>query len=411
MFKRIFFILTFLFLPLSSQAQNTAEIYFFYSDSCPHCHKESLFLDKLVEDYGNGLKINRLEVGGNSDNVKLMLDMASELNITVQGVPFTVIGEQYVIGYYNDETTGQEIKNKIDVFLTNYRYVPPDKPYGQPEPNGQIDKQPEPDNNILDTKDDIDFPGETNQQSISVPLLGKVNIKDFSLPILSVVLGFLDGFNPCAMWALIFLISLLLGMKNKKRMWILGTTFIVVSAVVYFLFMAAWLNIFLFLGLVLWIRIAIGLLAFFGGGYNVREFFKNKAGTCKLDGQEKKKMVFDKLKRITEQQSFWWALLGIILLAFAVNMVELICSAGLPAVYTQVLALNDLSTWQYYGYILLYIFFFMLDDLLVFFTAMITLQLTGLSTKYSRYSSLVGGVLMVIIGLLLIFKYDWLTFA
>jgi len=231
------------------------------------------------------------------------------------------------------------------------------------------------------------------------------------LPLLSALIGFLDGFNPCAMWALVFLISLLLGMKDKKRMWILGATFIVTSALVYFLFMVAWLNIFLFLGLVLWIRIAIGLLALVGGSYNVREFFKNKAGTCKLDGQQKKKQIFDKIKDITKRRSFYLALLGIILLAIAVNMVELICSAGLPAVFTQVLALNHLDTWQYYAYISIYIFFFMLDDLLVFFVAMFTMQVTGLSTKYSRYSSLIGGIIMLAIGLLLLFRYDLLTFV
>lgn len=413
MFKKLLFFLGLLIIPLASQAQTKAEIYFFYSESCPHCHKESLFLDKLEDEYGNNLIINRLEVGANQDNVALMRAMASQLDVTVRGVPFTVIGDQYIIGYYNDEATGQEIRNNIGILLANNRYVAPDKPYGQPDPNGTDNNNEEPNKNPDNLQPSQNNPSEGNpiQEQIKIPILGQVDVKSFSLPILSIVLGFLDGFNPCAMWALIFLISLLLGMENKKRMWILGTAFIVVSAVVYFLFMAAWLNIFLFLGFVLWIRIAIGLLALFGGTYNVREFFKNKAGTCKLDGQEKKKRIFDKLKNITEQKSFWLAFIGIVLLAFAVNMVELICSAGLPAVYTQVLALNDLSHWQYYSYILLYIFFFMLDDLLVFFTAMITLHLTGLSTKYSRYSSLIGGVLMFIIGLLLIFKYNWLTFA
>ena len=105
------------------------------------------------------------------------------------------------------------------------------------------------------------------------------------------------------------------------------------------------------------------------------------------------------------------ALVGIVVLAFAVNLVELICSAGLPAVYTQVLFLSNLARWQYYFYILFYIFIFMLDDLLIFFIAMTTLRLTGLTTKYSRWSHLIGGILMLIIGLLLIFKPEWLMFG
>jgi hypothetical protein len=194
-------------------------------------------------------------------------------------------------------------------------------------------------------------------------------------------------------------------------MWILGTAFIVASASVYFLFMAAWLNFILFIGIVVWIRILIGLVALGGGSYSIKDYFKNPQAGCKVTGSEKRKKIFEKLKNITHQKSFYLALGGIILLAFAVNLVELICSAGLPAVYTQVLALSNLAKWQYYLYILLYVFVFMLDDLFVFFVAMTTLQMTGITTKYSRYSRLIGGILMLIIGLLLIFKPAWLMFG
>ena len=105
------------------------------------------------------------------------------------------------------------------------------------------------------------------------------------------------------------------------------------------------------------------------------------------------------------------AIAGIILLAFAVNLVELICSAGLPAVYVQILTLTELPTWQYYAYLVLYIFIFMLDDLFIFFVAMKTLQITGVTTKYVRASRLIGGIVMIVIGILLIFKPELLMFG
>jgi ABC-type protease/lipase transport system fused ATPase/permease subunit len=126
---------------------------------------------------------------------------------------------------------------------------------------------------------------------------------------------------------------------------------------------------------------------------------------------EKKQKIFDKLKNIAKQNNLWLALGGIIILAFAVNLVELVCSAGLPAVFTQVLAMNSLPKFAYYLYILLYIFFFMIDDLIVFFIAMFTLKMTGITNKYARYSSFIGGLLMVIIGILLVFKPEWLMFG
>ena len=126
---------------------------------------------------------------------------------------------------------------------------------------------------------------------------------------------------------------------------------------------------------------------------------------------QKKQKTMDKLKGYVGHSSFWLALFGIMALAFMVNLIELFCSAGFPAVYTQVLAMNNLPTWQYYSYILLYIFFFMLDDLIVFFVAMFTLQTTGLTTKYTRASRLIGGILMLIIGILMIIKPAWLMFG
>lgn len=248
-------------------------------------------------------------------------------------------------------------------------------------------------------------------ESLTLPILGTIQTANLSLPALSVVIGLIDGFNPCAMWTLLFLISLLLGMKNKKRMWILGTTFIIASAFVYFLFLTAWLNFFLILGFVFWIRIVIGLVALAVGVYNLRDYYINRDGACKITGNEKRSKTFDKLKWITHERKFILALGGIILLAFAVNLVELICSAGLPAIYTQILSISNLPPGQHYFYILIYIFFFMIDDLIVFAIAMITLQAVGIQSKYARLSRLIGGILMLIIGGLLLFKPEILMFG
>lgn len=130
-----------------------------------------------------------------------------------------------------------------------------------------------------------------------------------------------------------------------------------------------------------------------------------------MTGSERRRRLFDRLRAAAAQRSFLPALAGIVALAFAVNLVELVCSAGIPAVYTQVLALSDLPGWKYHGYIALYILVFMLDDLVVFVTAMKTLQVAGLTAGYSRWSHLVGGVVLLVLGLALIFRPQWLAFA
>jgi len=378
-------------------SESEVKIYFFWGKGCPHCAQEKPFLKKLEQKYPE-VKVYDFEIWHNKKNRDLLIKAGKKLNINVSGVPFTVVGERYFVGWYDEKSTGAAIEEAVKCGLRDgcrdvvgELLVPKPKKETQEECRCEKEKSPIP-------------------QKIKVPFIGEIETKNLSLPAIAVILGGLDGFNPCAMWTLLFLISLLLGMKNRKRMWILGSAFIISSAAVYFLFMAAWLNLLLFVGFIVWVRATIGLIALGGGIYNLREFSVNKSG-CKVAGDEKRQKVFEKLKAITQKQQFWLALSGIIILAAAVNLVELICSAGFPVVFTQILTLSNLTKLQYYLYMLLYIFVFMLDDLFVFLAAMITLQMTGITTKYTRFSRLIGGILMVIIGILLILKPEWLMFG
>lgn len=378
-------------------------IYLFWGEGCPHCEKEKAFLKTYVEDNPDVI-VRDYEVWGSKENLNLMMEFAKELNVDVRGVPFTVIGEHYVIGWVSDDYSGGKIREAVECGREDScPDIGAEILTEDPEVKGEEDVQGEEEKK---DKEVVGIPGK-----MDLPIIGEIETKNFSLPLLTVVLGALDGFNPCAMWTLVFLISLLLGLKDRKRMWILGIVFIGTSAFVYFLFMAAWLNFILFIGMVTWVRAIIGLVALGGGIYNLREYFVNKDANCKVTNKEKRQKVFQRLKDITHKESFLLAIGGIILLAFAVNLVEAVCSAGLPAVYTQILSLNDLSKAQYYLYILLYIFFFMLDDLIIFFVAMKTLHMTGASKKYSRWSNLIGGILMAVIGILLIFKPELLMFG
>lgn len=408
MFKKYFFLFSFLLmlLPIFVQAQSQkVQIHFFHSNSCPHCADEKLFLNDLLEEHPNLFELKSYELS-DQDNRIILQSFADKLDVDVRGVPFTVIGDQYFMGFYNAETTGEQIKLTALSMIEQPEFTPPS--FQMPEESTDTEMEGE---LIVDNNKPEEQRLDNGDDNIDLPTPMGVNLNNFSLPIITIVLGVLDGFNPCAMWALIFLISLLLGMKDKKRMWIFGSSFIVTSALVYYLFMAAWLNLILWLGFIFWLRLLIAMVAVGGGLYNIRNFFTNKDGSCKVSGSEKKKKVFDKLKDITGRQQFWLALGGIVLLAIAVNMVELVCSAGLPAVYAQVLAINNLATWQYYAYIALYVLFFMLDDLLVFFVAMTTLHMTGLSTKYARFSNIIGGTLMLLIGLALAFRPELLNFS
>ena len=374
------------------EALGKVDIYFFWADGCPHCEAEINYFGEIKKVYPN-INIRAFEVTNYPENSQLVSLVSKKLNADITSIPFTVVGDQYISGWYNEEITGKEIEQAIKNELEN--------------PSSDDIRK------FIKSRVSREMPLNSNftPQKLKMPFVGEIDTKNLSLQVLTIVIAAIDGFNPCAMWVLLFLISLLIGMKNKKKMWILGSVFIISSAVVYFLFMTAWLKLFIFLGFVSWIRIAIGIIALLAGYYNLREYYKNPSGGCTVIGDTKRQGIFEKIKKIIQEKHFLLAILGIIILAFSVNLVELICSAGLPAIYTQILAANNLAPWQHYSYLMLYIFIFMLDDLFVFFAAMITLELTGISTKYVRISRLIGGIIMFIIGILMILRPDILMFG
>ena len=212
-------------------------------------------------------------------------------------------------------------------------------------------------------------------------------------------------------WVLVFLLGLLAGMQERVRMWLIGMAFVAASAIVYLLILGAWLNILLFAGTLAIVRIVIGVAALAGGAYYLKQFATNADMRCEVTAPASRRRVMERLKSLVLRRDLLVALVGVVILAFAVNLVEFTCSAGIPAVFTQVLALTELSAWEYLALLLLYVFVFMLDDLAVLVIALKTLELSGLTTRYARWSNAIGAVVLIVIGTLLIFRPQLLSFA
>ncbi len=250
--------------------------------------------------------------------------------------------------------------------------------------------------------------GLSTAETVKLPLLGVVRPADWSLAALAVVFGLVDGFNPCAMWALVYLLSLLVSLKDRRRIWLLAGTFLLASGTLYFFFMAAWLNIFLALGYLRLLTIAIGAGALGVGIANLREVLRTRGAlACHVQTLHSRQTTSGRIEAIVRAPLTVATFFGIILLAFTVNAIEFACSAALPAIFTHALSLRNLARWQYYGYILLYDFFFMLDDLIIFSLAVLTLE-TTIGTRYAKYGKLAGGVLLILLGVVLLFRPDLL---
>lgn len=409
----------FLLLPVSAKAdEKVINIHLFYGNGCPHCAAEEEFLSDYLKDRTD-VKLYKYEVWYDSHNQELLSKVQKEMGTTNKnGVPFTVIGKKTIVGYA-DGVTDEQIKDAINYYLNNdYRDYAGEitgkvkKTEVKEDITKDESKTEDKKENKMEKADDTKDSDQTDE-NVTVPVLGKINAKKVSLPILAVVLGFVDGFNPCAMWILIFLITMLFNMKDRKKMWILGLTFILTSGIVYLMFMLAWLNLATFISKIAFIRLLIAVIALVVGLINVYKYIdslKKKDEGCDVVDKKDRKKIMEKIISITHEKKFIIALLGIMVLAASVNIIELMCSIGIPLLFTQILAMNNLSTFNYMIYMFIYIFFFLIDDIVIFVISMVTLKVTGLSTKYTKYSHLVGGIIMLIIGLLLIIKPELLMF-
>ena len=383
----------FLFIP-SAKAQDKYNLYLFYGDGCPHCKEEEEFFDDYLKNEPD-VNLVKYEVWHSKDNQKLWIKVQDRLNNHSNGVPYLIIGDRVVVGY--NVSTSDTIKEYVK------KYKSSKNPYDIINVLESKEKEKEKEE-LISTDEEVD--------EVTVPILGKIKASEVSLPLLSVVLGFVDGFNPCAMWILLFLITMLLNTKDRKKMWILGLTFIITSGLVYLLFMLTWLNLAMFISKISLIRVLIAFVSFIVGFINLKKFYDStkKDDGCDVVDKKNRKEIMNRIMNIMKEKSFLLAIGGIILLAASVNIIELMCSIGLPLLFTQILAMNNLSTGSYALYMFIYIFFFLIDDIIVFIIAMTTLKVTGISTKYNKYSHLFAGIIIILIGLLLLIKPSILMF-
>ena len=400
--KKFSYILLFIFMLIPNIVfGKELNIYLFHGDGCPHCRNEIAFLEEYLKDKGN-IHLYKYEVWYDRGNQEKLDEIGKITGAEADGIPYLVVGDYVITGY--SDGISKKITKRIEYCLEN----------SCPDKVGVYLGKALEDNDVKEdeTNDSSDVNDNYQNEVYNVPILGEISAKSISLPLLAIVIGLVDGFNPCAMWILIFLISMLFSMKDKKKMWALGLTFIITSGVVYFLFMASWLNLASFINKVTLVRGLISVFAITFGTFNIFKYLKSRKKDvgCEVTDDKKRKKIISYIKKIVSEKKFILALLGIMVLAFLVNLIELLCSLGLPVIFTEVLSLNNLSTTEYILYMLLYIIFFLIDDIIIFVIAMKTLEIKAISNKYTKYSHLIGGIIMLILGVLMILKPEWLMF-
>lgn len=371
-------------------SESAPDVEVFVRTGCPHCEAAKVFLEQLRRTHPD-LRILFHDIAVDRDALARLHRLAQDQALPVVGVPAFYLNGELIVGYQDDQSTGARLLAMLD--------RPPARPAVEPfaacrpaQPDCQAKAQ-----------------ATAEADTIVLPWVGRVGVAELGLPLFTLAIGLLDGFNPCAMWVLLFLLSLLATLRDRFGMVLISGTFVLVSGLIYFAFMAAWLNLFLLIGLSHAVQFILGALAIGIGLVNVKDFFAFRRGFSLSIPDAAKPGLYARIRRIVQAEHRAGALIGVIVLAGLVNLVELLCTAGFPALYTQVLSTYHLPTWHYYAYLGLYNLAYIADDALMVTLAVVTLGRRKLDEREGRWLKLLSGAVMIALGLLLIVKPSLLT--
>jgi len=339
-------------------------LHYFWGEGCSHCARAKPFVADLAKRYPR-LQVHDYEVFHNQENLDLLLRMAEERGGKATGVPTFIVGERMFSGF-SPETAG-ELKEWVELSIIR------EGGSGAASLSGPAD-------------------------ILTIPFIGRVDTTSLSLPFFTIVIAALDSFNPCAFFVLLFLLSLLIHAHSRSRIMLIGGIFVFFSGFVYFLFMAAWLNLFMLVGHLPAITIAAGILAIVVAAINIKDFFFFEQGVSLVIPKRAKPRLFEQMREIMRAGRLPAMIGSTIVLSAAANSYELLCTAGFPMVFTRVLTLHQLPTTAYYLYLVFYNLVYVVPLAIIVAIFTVTLGSRKLSEWQGRLLKLVSGSMMLCLG-------------
>ena len=386
----------------NSQSKKVKIEYFGRKD-CKNCANLEKFLKELSTKRDDFEYVEH-KIDESKEEKVFFDETTSKLKL-VKGTPIIYIDGHIIQGFNTADTTGKEIESLInsakakDKILTLKEYLASGQA-GNVSSNGAVC-----------TGDTVcEVPGLTkgaeNQVLVNIPIINKtVDLTNYSLFTMSLILGTIDGFNPCAMWVLVLFLTALIAVGNKVKMFRVAGLFILAEAVMYFFILNAWIYAWDFVGLDKWVTPLVGIVGIIGGIFFIKNYLK-KGDTleCEVTDFEQRAKISKKIKDIANKPFTLLTALAIIGLALSVNVIEFACSVGIPQTYTKILQINEVPFWTRQFYTFIYIIGYMVDDIIVFGFALMSINKLQLTTKYSKWVNLFGGILMIILGLIMLIK-------
>lgn len=360
----------------------------FVREGCPHCAQAEAFLAQLQQEQP-ALSIVIRDVQKEPQAMQRLQQIVREHGGTAR-VPALFVGGQLIVGYSDEVRTDKLVRAALA---------------GQRAGEHATGAE----GSTCEAEESLSCPGGPGAagaappESFEVTLFGRsITLDDVGLPAFTLVMGLLDGFNPCSMWVLLLMISILAPLNDRRRMLAIAGTFVLIQGIAYFVMMAAWLNLFLLIGLSRWSQLAIAAIAIVAGVINIKDFFAFGRGVSLSIPQSAKPGIYQRMRGLLHAPTLGAAIVGAIVLAVLVQAVEFLCTSGFPALYTRILTLRALDTSTYYGYLLLYNAAYMLDDVIVLGTGVALLSRHRLQEKQGRVLKLVSGLVMIGLGLYLV---------
>lgn len=376
-----FILLLFLFIPTSLgaslvAAQTTAHesvLYLFWGDGCPHCAAEKVFLEELSGRHPE-LKVEAFEIYHNEQNRELFKAMATAFGKEPQSVPTTIVADNYWVGF--SESIAQDIEAHV-AYCTEFGDCPDPKRRLTDETLLLLEPEP-------------------SERRINLPFVGSVNVAAHSLTLSTALIALVDGFNPCSLWVLSILLAVVLHTGSRKKVLWIGSTFLLIAALAYGLFIAGLFSILSFVAYLKWIQLSIALVALTFAVINIKDYFWYKQGVSLTIADAQKPRIYKGIRNVMSGNSSFIASLGATsALAFSVTLIELPCTAGLPMLWTSLVAEQQVSSLSFVLLLGLYLLIFILDELILFASAVISLKVTRLEEKQGRLLKLLSGMVML----------------
>lgn len=373
----------------STDDQHPAVLYFYWGDGCPHCAAAEPIVEGWQSTYPT-LEVRAAEVWNDAAAQAEFVEMAERHEFQAQYVPTFFIGGQYWSGW--NESIQAEVETAVQQCVAE----------------GCVDAAVwEPGMEPPPAEDPKDDPGPENPadggEIIELPVIGEVDLGSMSLPLMTLLIAAVDGFNPCSLWVLGVLLALTLRTGSRRVTLIVGLVFITVTAFVYALFIAGIFSLVSISAIAPWLRFVAAAVAITFALINIKDYFAFKRGVSLSIPESAKPGIYSRMRGVLANTDNLPALVGgTIALAAGVSVVELACTAGFPIVWTNILAQHGVNGAGFVVLLLLYMLVYQIDELLIFGVAVVTLRASKLQEKQGRILKLVGGILMLTLGLVML---------